>query len=212
MPSSPLAESSANRAAILREDFEVGVVADAARPSDMARKRLHVFVAAPGDIQDHQFIFFHFRRAANQFRQGMRGFERRNNTFYARQDFCRGDRFAVPDRRIFGAALLRRPGMFWAHAGVVEPGGNRMGRRDLAVETLQNVSVSALQYAGARATETTFSRESRGVLSKSLASASRFDTQHFHRRVGNKGVKKSDGIGAAAHASDQSIRKSAFGF
>src|SRR5580700_5831244 len=51
--------------------------------SDIAREDFHVFVAAAGKVQDHYFIFSHFRRAANKFRQNVRGFKRGNDSFDA---------------------------------------------------------------------------------------------------------------------------------
>src|ERR1700722_11513624 len=101
MPSSPLDESSAKRTAILRVDFPVDAAADATKPSDIARKSLHIFVSAPRNVQDQQRIFFHLWRAANQFGQRVSRFERRNNPFRSRQSFCRGNRFVVSDRGIF---------------------------------------------------------------------------------------------------------------
>ena len=77
-----------------------------------------------------------------------------------------------------------------------------MSRRDLTVEALQNVGVGALQHAGACTAEATLRRKSRGVFAQTFSSPTRFDSQHFHRRVANEIVKKSDGIGAAAHTSD----------
>ncbi len=74
---------------------------------------------------------------------------------------------------------------------------------DLAVAILQDVGVSALQHAGARARITLRGGEARGVFAEFGAAAASFDANHFHFRVAQKSVEEADGVGSAADAGEE---------
>src|SRR5580700_6515218 len=74
---------------------------------------------------------------------------------------------------------------------------------DLAVFGLQNISVGALQYAGARAGKSLCSGEARGVFAELAAAAAGFDADHFHREVDEKLVEKTDGVRTAPDAGEK---------
>src|SRR5579863_598404 len=81
-PSSPLRESSRNLVAI-RPAACVSRDAVCCAASDIARKHIHILVAAAREIEDHDFVLAHSRRAANQLRERVRGFERGNDALDA---------------------------------------------------------------------------------------------------------------------------------
>ena len=105
--------------------------------------------------------------------------------------------------RVFGAALLRKPGVLGTHAGIIQTGGNGMRGGDLAVGCLQNVGVGSLQHSRPRSVESTGRRQPRRVFAERLSAPARFDADHFHGIIGNERVKQANGIRTAAHARDQ---------
>ena len=137
-----------------------------ARDSDIAGEDVHILVAAAGEIEDHDFIFFHFGGAVDQLRQRVRGFERGNNSFDAGESARCLDGFFVGDGGVFGAAFVGEPGVLGADGGIIEAGGNGMGGCDLSIGILQQVGVCALQDAGARACETLPGGEARGMFAE----------------------------------------------
>src|SRR5277367_5649719 len=100
MPSSPFADNSQNlpairpagpalsRAVLLdtAADFEIA-------GSHIARERLHVFIAATGNIQDYNLILGHLRSALDQFSDSVRRFECGDNSFEACKCFGGLNRF-----------------------------------------------------------------------------------------------------------------------
>ncbi len=69
-----------------------------------------------------------------------------------------------------------------------------MGRGDLTVFVLQNVSVSSLQDAGPRSGKTLMCGKPSRVFSEFAAAASGFNANHFHTGIAQEAVKQTDGI------------------
>src|ERR1700730_15069562 len=122
MPSSLASESSRKRREILPSKSLAGRPGGCAAAdfgmagSDIARESFHVLIAPAGKIQDHDFIFLHFRRAVDQLCDGMRGFERRNNAFDTRKSFCRLNRLYIAYGCVFRAPLFGKPSVLGANA------------------------------------------------------------------------------------------------
>src|SRR5450755_4770650 len=120
-PSSPTSASARNLRSILPPRFSAAGFSPARELAsfvlgslegevlDIARKDFHILVAAAGNIQDHYFIFPHFRCAANKFRQSVRRFERGNDSFDARERAGCCHSVFIADGRVFSAALFRKP-------------------------------------------------------------------------------------------------------
>src|SRR5580698_5484832 len=79
---------------------------EAGTGSDIPRENLHVFISASGKIQDYDFVLSHFWRAANQFGQCVRGFQRRNNSLDSRKRTRGLDSLFVAYCRVFRAAKV----------------------------------------------------------------------------------------------------------
>ena len=82
---------------------------------------------------------------------------------------------------------------------------------DLAVFGLQNISVGALQHAGARAGKSLRGGEARGVFAKLAAASAGFDADHFHGEVAEKLVEKTDGVRTAPDAGEKMRWQAFFG-
>src|SRR5579863_2567927 len=119
-PISPASASVPKRRGILRADCSARVATEDAgmAGSDIARKSFHVFVAASRNVQDHSFVFLHFRSASDQFGNGMRRFERRDNPLDARQRSRSFDSVIVRHRCVLCAALIRKPCVLGANRRV----------------------------------------------------------------------------------------------
>src|SRR5690625_7374134 len=61
------------------------------------------------------------------------------------EGFHRG---SVGDRPVLGAAKVSQPGVFWAHTGIVQPRGDRVGGTGLAVLVLQQVTARTMEDPG----------------------------------------------------------------
>src|ERR1700723_2267170 len=206
-PISPASESARKRCAMRPAGFGgATAVCDEAKFSDIARENIHIFIAAAGKIQDYEFVLLHTRRAANQFRQRVRRFQRGNNSFLARECACGFHGSRIAHRAIFRAALFGEPGVLRADAGIIQTRGHGMSRGNLAVGGLQNVGVSSLQNSWPRAAETAGCCQSRCVFAKSGAAPARLYADHFHGAIGQERVKQSNRIRTTADASDQSVR------
>ncbi len=179
--------------------------------SDIAREKIHVFVAASGKIQDHDFVFLHFRSAPEQLGNGMRRFERGNNSFHARQRSRRFDGIIVRSLLCIRRGHFRKPCVLGANRWVIEPRRNRMGRGDLPVLRLQDVCVSALQNAGPCAAKSIGCGQPRGVIPQRFPAPARFHAHHLHAGIAQECVKQPDGIRSAAHARKKIIRQPTFG-
>ncbi len=79
-----------------------------------------------------------------------------------------------------------------------------MGQLDLAVLIGQQPCLGALQNAEASALKT------RGMASLDDAFTARFDADHFHAFVLEKGVEQADGVAAPTDAGDEKIRQALF--
>ena len=97
----------------------------------------------------------------------------------------------IGDGRVFGAMLVGEPGVLGADGGIVESRGNGMRRGDLAVVVLQDVSVRALQHAGARAGESLMRSQARGMFAESVCRVRRLRRPAFSRSASCKKLVKS---------------------
>src|SRR6267378_7609490 len=181
MPSSPAVRSSAKRFEI-RVEFWDALVIDVGRLKQPLI-RVHVLVAAAGDVDDDQVAGLELRQPFDEARDGVGGFERGDNTFGERKKLCRIERRMIVNRGIFGAVLIREPRMLRADRRIIKAGGNGMRGGNLAVFILQDVRVGALQNARTRARESLMRRETRGVFAQAIAAATGFDPNHFHAGV-----------------------------
>src|SRR5881628_1704533 len=93
-----------------------------------------------------------------------------------------------------------KKGVLRSDRRIIEPGGNRMGRRYLATIILEHVTHCALQDAR---TAPAIRIESRGVVTQIVAASSSFNSNHAHCFITQKQVKQSDGIRSAADAGNQ---------
>src|SRR4029077_1725120 len=100
---------------------------------------------AAGEVEDDEVILLQLRETLDKTGDSVSGFERRNNAFRAREQARGIESGLIGDGGIFGEVLVGEPGMLGPDGGIVEPGGNRMSSRDLAVFILQDVSVSSLK-------------------------------------------------------------------
>ena len=117
---------------------------------DLARLKqaligVHVLIAAAGEIHDDEVAGFELWQALDEAGDGVRGFERGDDAFGAREELCGVECGLIGDGGVFGAMLIGEPGVFGADGGIIEAGGNGMRRGDLAVFVLQDVGVGALQ-------------------------------------------------------------------
>ena len=83
----------------------------------------------------------------------VRRFERRNDAFRAREQARRVQRLGIGSRHVLGAALIVQPGVLGTDHGVIEPGGDGVRERDLAVVILQARSCRRLAARRARRRE-----------------------------------------------------------
>src|SRR2546430_17105621 len=83
-------------------------------------------IAPAGEVEDDEVVFCHVGEALDEAGDGVRGFERRNDSFGAREQARRIERRLIGYGPVFRAALVRQPGMFWADRRIVEASGNRM--------------------------------------------------------------------------------------
>src|ERR1019366_417812 len=107
---------------------------------------IDILVAAPGEVHD-EILAFGIRRALDGFGDGVRTLERRDNALDAREAARRVERFAVATGDVLGAAAIAQIRVLGPDHGIVEAGGDGMGKSDLAVFVLQPVTVGALQHA-----------------------------------------------------------------
>src|SRR5271170_1364385 len=114
-PSSPASESARKRRPIRPSALAPGVCVAAVdlgmAASGIARESFHVFIAAAGKIQYDDFVLLHFRSPPRQFRNGVRGFQRRNNSFAPRQHLGRRNGFIVHHSGVLRAPLFGQPGV-----------------------------------------------------------------------------------------------------
>ena len=146
------------------------------------------------------------RRDAHGLGHCMRAFERRQNAFGPRQLDHRIQSGRIIARNVFRAAGVVQHGVLGTDRGVVEARGNRVRERDLPIVILQNVRKGTLQHPRRTALE------SGRVLAQRRAAASGLYADQPHLPVGNKLVKRADGVRSAADACDDGGRQPAFFF
>src|SRR5258708_23844689 len=96
--------------------------------------------------------------------------------------------------------------MFGADRRIIEPGGDRVCQRDLAVVVLENIAFCSPEHA-----YFSIGHETRGMFTEALAAAASLDPDHFYFVV-QKRMKKSDRVRASADTGDKSVRKASFFF
>ena len=84
--------------------------------------RMHVLVAATGEVAQHQRVLGHFARQFDRLGHGVAGFQRRQDAFGARQGMERGQRFVVGDAHVLRASRFAEEGMLGTHAGIIQAG------------------------------------------------------------------------------------------
>src|SRR5262245_42775084 len=87
---------------------------------------------------------------------------------------------------------------------IIEPRRNRMCRYNLPTFVLKDVRERPVKHAGPPA------REPGRMITECWSTASRLDTDHSNLFLADEVVEQADRIAAAAHASHQDIRQSAF--
>src|SRR5690606_19734956 len=128
-------------------------------------------------------------------RDGMRRLERRHDALDAAAVVERGQGFVVGNAHVLGAPAVFQPGVFGAHAGVVESGRHGMGFLHLAVGVLHDVGTVAVQHAHLAG------GQRRGVTSAVQPLAGGFDADELDVFMGDVGVEDTHGVRAAAHRS-----------
>src|ERR1700740_3588055 len=88
---------------------------------------------------------------------------------------------------------------------IVEPGRNRMRRRNLTATVLQHVRIGALQNAGTASTKT------RRMISQLLAAAAGLHADQSHSLVLNEVVKNANRVRSAADTRDDGRRQLTLG-
>jgi len=125
------------------------------------------------------------------------GFERRDNTLEFGQLLECRQRLLVGGVGVLNAVRVAQPGVLGADGGVVQTGGDAVGKLDLPILVLQNKRARALQHAQSAALEP------RGVFAVDNALAAGLNAGHRHRLVTKERIKQADRIRAAANAGDE---------
>src|SRR6266853_1534017 len=86
-----------------------------------------------------------------------------------------------------------------------------MRGRNLAIGGLQDVGISSLQHAGARAGISSRCSHSSRMLSKRGAAPSGFNAEQFHAGIAEKRMEQANGVRAPAYTSDEQIRQTVLG-
>ena len=155
---------------------------------------MHVLVAAAGQIDEQDLVFFHAQRDFRGIGQRMARFKRGDDAFQAAQVVERLKRLVVGHRDVFGAAAVLEPGVLRADAGVIKTRGNRVRLDDLAILVLQQISAVAVQHAGLAGAQR------RRVLAAFQPVARGLDADQAHRLIRDVGIEKANRVRAAADA------------
>src|SRR5579859_2097076 len=121
-----------------------------AASSDISRQDLHIFVSAPGNIQNHKLVALHLRSTVHQLRQCVRRFQGGDNSLDSCESLRGFDCVLVSYRCVLCTPAVREPCVFRPDRRVIESRRNRMRCRNLPVERLQQVCVGPLEHAGLR--------------------------------------------------------------
>src|ERR1700687_1593195 len=111
------------------------------------RHSVHVLVAASGQIHEEGLVFRHRGRDLHRVGERMTRFERRNDALQPAERVKGFQRFCVRHRDILSAAGILEPRVLRSHARVIEAGGDRVRRLNLAVAILHEVGAVAVQNA-----------------------------------------------------------------
>ena len=103
------------------------------------RYRLHIFVTAAGEVHDHEMVLRHFGRAFDASGDGVRRFQRGDNSLLARQLSKSVQRLIVCGVGILDSYFIVQPGVLGADGSVVESSGDGVGKLNLPVVVLENV-------------------------------------------------------------------------
>src|SRR5215212_6643029 len=86
------------------------------------RDRMHVFVAAPGEVHDHDLILCHFARDLEGVGDGVCGFERGRDAFEPRKCLEGFERFGVRGRDVLDAPRVVEVGVLRADGRIIQAG------------------------------------------------------------------------------------------
>lgn len=106
-----------------------------------------VFIAAPGEVHNDDFVLTHAGSAVDDGSNCMRGFKRGNDAFEPGQLHESIEGLLVGCVAVFNAILVAEPGMFGADGCIVESGRNAVSGLNLPMLILKNVGASALKHA-----------------------------------------------------------------
>src|SRR6266700_6660865 len=112
-----------------------------------------VLVAAAGKADDNHVVLGSLRRNPHGFHDGMGRLQSRENTFQARTIRKAVQRIRVGNMRVSNPAAVFPKTVLGADAGIIEPGGDRVNRRGLAVAVLEDIAMTAVQDAGPAETD-----------------------------------------------------------
>src|SRR3989338_9535435 len=163
----------------------------------MTDNRIKVFVAAAGEIHDDELVLSKRRRDFERIGDGVRGFERRNDTLGHREQLECGERFLVRGMGIQDSPLVVEVRMLGADARIVETRRNAVRILYLAISVLQHIGRRSVKHADAAAFET------RRMLSRRDAFTARFNADHPDLLVCEEFREQSERVAAAADARDE---------
>src|SRR3954452_3740349 len=95
--------------------------------------------------------------------------------------------------------------MFGTNRGIIEASRDRMGRGNLSALVLQHVRISSLKHSRRASAETC------RMVAKLFSATACFNSNELHFLIFDELVKDADGIRSAANASNDRLRKLAFG-
>ena len=137
---------------------------------------------------------------------GMSTLDGWNNSFGSGKIFKCFHCFIICHWHIFRSSDIIKVCMFRSDTRVIQSCGNRVNRSNLSIFILTEVGLHTMEDA-----QTTGSNRSRCLCGIDTSSCC-LTTDKTHIFIFNKIIKCSNGIGAAAHAGQYSIRKSALFF
>ena len=166
---------------------------------------LHIFVTATREVNENDFVRVHRGGDTNGMGDSVSSFERGDNAFGSRKFVEGGESLVVRGVDVVGATLVTQVAMLGANGGVIQTGGDGVGKLDLAVFVREEEGLGALQDTEASALET-----GRVLLADAHAFATRLDANHADGFVIKERVEEADGIAAAAHAGDEQMGEATF--
>ena len=132
---------------------------------------------------------------------GVAGLDGRDDALHAGEILKRIHRLVVGDRHILRSSDVVQIRMLRADAGIVEPGGDGVDRRDLAKFVLAEIAFHPVKDAE------TSGCDGGGGLEGVHASARGLTANQPHRGLVDEMIKRADGVGAAAHTGQHHIRE-----